>query len=72
MARGTMAMGRRELLMWNYNKTLEYPVNIKCPNPRLARYIISQYGGPDRRAWSITKILKSEISECQIKKQRLH
>lgn len=33
--------------MWTYNKTLEYPVNIKCPNPRLAKFIISQYGGPD-------------------------
>ena len=33
--------------MWTYNKTLEYPVNIKCPNPKLAKFIISQYGGPD-------------------------
>lgn len=33
--------------MWTYNKTLEYPINIKCPNPRLAKVIISQYGGPD-------------------------
>ena len=29
------------------NKVLEYPINIKCPNPRLAKFIISQYGGPD-------------------------
>lgn len=33
--------------MWTYNKALEYPINIKCPNPRLAKFIISQYGGPD-------------------------
>ena len=33
--------------MWTYNKVLQYPVNIKCPNPRLAKVIISQYGGPD-------------------------
>lgn len=33
--------------MWTYNKTLQYPVNIKCTNPRLAKVIISQYGGPD-------------------------
>ena len=31
--------------MWTYNKVLEYPINIKCPNPRLAKFIISQYGG---------------------------
>ena len=33
--------------MWTYNKVLEYPVNIKCPNAKLAKFIISQYGGPD-------------------------
>lgn len=33
--------------MWTYNKILEYPVNIKCTDARLAKVIISQYGGPD-------------------------
>lgn len=33
--------------MWTYNKRLEYPINIKCKDPRLAKVIISQYGGPD-------------------------
>ena len=33
--------------MWNYNKTLQYPIKIKCANPRLTKFIISQYGGPD-------------------------
>lgn len=33
--------------MWSYTKALEYPVKIKCTNPRLAKFIISQYGGPD-------------------------
>ena len=33
--------------MWTYNKMLQYPINIKCKNPRLAKVIISQYGGPD-------------------------
>lgn len=33
--------------MWNYEKRLEYPVNIKTPNAKLAKIIISQYGGPD-------------------------
>jgi spore coat protein JC len=31
--------------MWNYEKRLEYPVNIKKPDPSLAAMIISQYGG---------------------------
>jgi len=48
MVRTTMAMGKGELLMWTYNKALEYPINIKHTNPALAKVIISQYGGPDR------------------------
>lgn len=33
--------------MWLYQKKLEYPIKIKNTNPRLAKFIISQYGGPD-------------------------
>lgn len=33
--------------MWNYEKRLQYPVNITTPNAKLASVIISQYGGPD-------------------------
>ena len=33
--------------MFSYQKTLQYPVKIATPNPRLASVIISQYGGPD-------------------------
>ncbi len=33
--------------MWNYEKRLQYPVNISQPNPKLAQVIISQFGGPD-------------------------
>ena len=33
--------------MWNYEKRLQYPVNITQPNAELAKVIISQYGGPD-------------------------
>lgn len=33
--------------MWTYNKLLQYPINIKNRNPRMAKNIISQYGGPD-------------------------
>ena len=31
--------------MWNYEKRLQYPINIKNCNPTLAAMIISQYGG---------------------------
>ena len=33
--------------MFVYEKKLQYPVRIKTPNPALAKFIISQYGGPD-------------------------
>ena len=33
--------------MWEYARNLMYPVKIKNPNPKLAKYVISQYGGPD-------------------------
>ena len=33
--------------MWVYEKRLQYPVNIKNPDPKMAQFIMSQYGGPD-------------------------
>ena len=33
--------------MWTYNKMLQYPINLKNRNPKMAKVIISQYGGPD-------------------------
>lgn len=33
--------------MWAYEKKLQYPVNIKNCNPKLAQAIMSQLGGPD-------------------------
>ena len=32
--------------MWIYEKRLQYPVKIKQTNPKLAKIIITQYGGP--------------------------
>ena len=33
--------------MWIYDKKLQFPVNIKNPDPKAAKIIISQLGGPD-------------------------
>ncbi len=33
--------------MWIYERKLEYPVRVSGPNPKLAKVIITQYGGPD-------------------------
>ena len=47
--------------MWTYNKTLQYPINIKCPNPKLAKVIISQYRRSRWRTCSFTSIFISKI-----------
>ena len=33
--------------MWVYQKTLEYPVNLKNSDPKMAKYIMTQLGGPN-------------------------
>ena len=33
--------------MWIYEKKTQFPIRIKNKNPKLASYILSQYGGPD-------------------------
>ena len=33
--------------MWQYEKKLQYPVNIRRPDPAMAKLIITQLGGPD-------------------------
>ena len=33
--------------MWNYEKRLQFPINITTPNAEIAKIIITQYGGPD-------------------------
>ena len=33
--------------MWMYEKKLEYPVKISRPDPRMAKLIITQYGGAE-------------------------
>ncbi len=48
--------------MWQYNKKLEYPVNIKNPNPKYAQIIISQYGGPDGELGASMRYLTQRYS----------
>ncbi len=33
--------------MWVYQKMLQYPARVRTTNPRLAKAVITQYGGPD-------------------------
>ena len=48
--------------MWIYEKKLQYPVNIKNPNPIYAQIIISQLGGPDGELAAATRYLSQRYS----------
>ncbi len=48
--------------MWRYEKRLQYPVKISQANPKLAQYIISQYGGPDGESAAAMRYLSQRYS----------
>ena len=49
--------------MWKYEKKLQYPVNIKNPNPKYAQIIITQYGGPDGEASAAMRYLSQRYGQ---------
>ncbi|MDD3338981.1 MAG: manganese catalase family protein [Lachnospiraceae bacterium] len=48
--------------MFSYEKRLEYPVNIKNPNPKIAQVIISQYGGPNGECGAALRYLSQRYT----------
>ncbi|MBE6782830.1 MAG: manganese catalase family protein [Ruminococcaceae bacterium] len=48
--------------MFQYEKRLQFPVNIKNPNPTLAKIIITQYGGPDGELGASLRYLSQRFS----------
>ena len=48
--------------MFVYEKKLQYPVRIANPNPALAKFIISQYGGPDGELGASLRYLSQRYS----------
>ncbi len=48
--------------MFQYEKKLQYPVNIKNPNPKYAKIIISQFGGPDGELAASLRYLSQRFS----------
>lgn len=48
--------------MFSYNKKLQYPVKIARTNPQLAKYIITQYGGPDGELGASLRYLSQRFS----------
>lgn len=60
--REAMALGKGGLDMWSYEKKLQYPVNIKCPNPAIAKIVITQVGGPDGELAASMRYLNQRYS----------
>ena len=59
--------------MWTYNKLLQYPINIKNRNPKMAKVIISQYGGPDGELAAALRYLSQKFAmPSQIAKATLN
>ena len=48
--------------MWQYQKKLQYPVNIKATNPKLAQFIVAQYGGPNGEMGAALRYLSQRYS----------
>ena len=48
--------------MWIYEKKLQYPVKIKNPNPRLAKIIVSQLGGPHGELGAASRYLSQRFA----------
>ncbi len=48
--------------MWSYEKRLQFPVNIKEPNAKLAQVIMSQFGGPDGELAASQRYLSQRYS----------
>ena len=62
MGDNPIALVRRLLTMWNYEKRFQFPVNIKTPNAMLAQAILSQYGGPDGELGASMRYLSQRYS----------
>ena len=48
--------------MFPYEKMLQYPVNIKNPNPKYAQIVLEQYGGPDGELGASLRYLSQRFS----------
>ena len=55
-----MALGK-DVNMWKYEKKLQFPVNIKNKNVKMAKYIITQNGGSNGELGATLRYLNQRI-----------
>lgn len=57
------ALGKGEVIMFIFSKRTQIPVKINNKNPRLASYILSQYGGPDGELSASLRYLSQRFAQ---------
>lgn len=63
LALRTVDTVRRRGYMFIFEKRTQIPVVIKNRNPRLASYILTQYGGPDGELGAALRYLSQRFSQ---------
>ena len=48
--------------MWIYQKTLEFPVNLRCKDLNMAKYIVAQLGGPNGELGAAIRYLQQRYT----------
>ena len=48
--------------MWIYEKKLQYPVNVKIPDARAAKIVMTQLGGPDGESGAAMRYLHQRFT----------
>ena len=63
MGHTAVAMGNGGMLiMFNYEKRLEFPINIKQTNAQMATAIITQFGGPNGETGAAMRYLSQRFA----------
>ena len=53
--------------MYKYDKKLPYPVNIKKKDLKMAKYIITAYGGPNVKSYTMRGNYEMQIYKTKSK-----
>jgi len=48
--------------MWIYEKKMEHPIRVSCPDVKFAKMVITQYGGPDGELSASLRYLNQRYS----------
>ena len=60
--RHSLGLGRGIVDMFNYEKRLQYPVNIRRTDAQMAKAIITQFGGPDGETGASLRYLSQRFA----------